>query len=98
MIPEALLGLIKVKGSAYCLAPERFNQMKVKRLIPYDLLKKQLLGYCVTLGLYWVILMEDGEYVRVPFARNEEWFKAMTSEVELSSIADLPHIYITGQA
>ena len=92
-----ILGLIKQKGGVFALSPERFCQIPVKHLQPYDILRKEMLGYAIS-GFYWVIAKDDENYVRVPFARNEFWFKALTSDVEYSCIARLPQIYIIGQA
>lgn len=91
------LGIIKFKGGVYTLAPHRFNQIPMKTYIPWVLLKKKILGYCVVNRVYWLLIQEiDNSYSKIPFARNELWFKAMTSEPEFVAIANLNQIYITG--
>lgn len=97
MISEDMLGLFKVKGGVITLHPGRFYQMENKRLIPYEVLKKRVLGYAIIEDKFWLICKEgDDKYIRVPFARNKIWFDAITSEPEFASIAKLPQIYITG--
>lgn len=93
------LGLLKMKGETLTLAPHRFDQMQAKYYLAWVLLKKQILGYAVINGWYWLIVRDsEGVYVKVPFARNEVWFRALTSDPEFMSIAQLPQIYITGVA
>jgi hypothetical protein len=98
MLPDSALGLIKAKGiNQYCLSPDRFNQLGTKVMTHYLLLKKNMIGYCAWQGIYWVIIIDDnGEFLKVPFAKNEAWFKALTSELEMLPIAELTRIYITG--
>lgn len=92
-------GLIKMKDDCPCLAPHRFLQF-VRKPVPFaTLLKMDMLGFAIYEGYYWIICREsDGAYVRVPFARNEAWFIALTSDPEFEAVASLPQIYITGTA
>jgi hypothetical protein len=93
------LGLIKMKGELPTIHPTKFSQMKVKCIIPYELLKKEMICWVVVDGIYWVICRENaGEYCKVPFAKNELWFREIVSEVEFMSIAKLPQVYVTGLA
>lgn len=96
---DEVKGLVKRKGDAYCLAPERFIAMQVKRLLAHELVKTEMLGYCNVKGVYWIVCRESaGKYFRAPFARNKMWFDALTSEPEFCGIKNLPQIFITGVA
>jgi hypothetical protein len=96
-------GFVKGKGDMLAISPERFNQHSIKYYLPWDLLKKEILGYCVYKNYYWLLVCEESgehsaKYARVPFSRNKEWFLALTSEPEFKAIRKLPQIYITGIA
>lgn len=93
------MGLIKKKGDAYTLSPERFKQFSIKYYTQFNLMKKDLLGYAIVNGIYWVICREgDGVYSKVPFAKNNLWWEALVSELEFAAIGKLPQIFITGLA
>lgn len=96
MILDSWLGLIKKKGDSYTLSPERFCQMEIRQMILSDLITKRMIGYCVFNNMYWIICKQMDAFFRVPFASNIQWFKALTSMVELSNITKLDQIYITG--
>ncbi|MHA2219404.1 MAG: hypothetical protein ACXACY_26125 [Candidatus Hodarchaeales archaeon] len=92
-------GLIKMKGDIACISPERFVQHPVRIFQPWHLLKQEIMGWCIFEDKYWVIVKEaEGHYGRYPFARNWEWFRALTSEPEFAHIRKSPQIYITGTA
>jgi len=91
-------GLIKMKGDIPSISPERFVQHPVEYYQPLELLRKEMIGYCVFNNIYWVLVKEDEGYVRVPFARSLIWFKALTSDPEFICIRKLPLLYITGLA
>ena len=93
-----ILGLIKIKGDVLSIAPERFNQMETKYYQPWKFLKLQILGYVVIDGFYCLIAKEGEKHLKIPFARNKDWFKALISEPEFNFIQDLPQIYITSVA
>lgn len=99
-LSKAIRGMIKLKGGdTPCLAPERFLPMEVKRLMPFEIIKKDILGWANWNGIYWLIIREgDGKYIRVPFAKNKKWFDAMLSEIEFAPISELCQIFITGTA
>lgn len=89
-------GLIRMKKDLPIIAPERFNQLKTVYLNPYTLLKMEVLGYAVPSEVYWVICkLAEGKYVKIPFAKNRQWFEALTSEVAFAFVAKLPQIYVT---
>jgi hypothetical protein len=93
------MGLIKRKGDAMTLSPDRFKQFVIKHYIPFTLLKKELLGYAIVNGIYWIICREgEGVYSKVPFAKNKFWWDALVNEVEFMSVGTLPQIFITGIA
>ena len=96
MILDTWLGLIKKKGESYTLSPERFCQMEIRQLMIQDLITKRMIGYSVYNGVYWIVCKQMDTFFRVPFASNTKWFEALTSMVELSNIAKLDQIYITG--
>ena len=92
-------GLIKMKGDAYTISPERFEQIPVECAQPIELLKREMLGYVGSGGWHWIICsLGEGKYCRVPFARNRLWFQALTSEFEFKCIGALPQIFVTGLA
>jgi len=94
-----ILGLIKIKGDALSIAPERFNQMETRYYQPWKFIKLHILGYVVTEnGFYCLIVKENDKHLKIPFARNKEWFQALISEPEFNFIQDLPQIYVTSVA
>lgn len=93
------IGLIKLKGNACTLAPERFYPMEVKHLLLSEVLFPTIEGYAVdNSGMYWLICCEHNRYFRVPFAATQEWFMAITSQYPFYPIREKPQIYITGTA
>ena len=89
-------GILKVKGDCLTLHPIRFNQMKAKFYQPWKIAKTPLIGYANINGFYWLVAKEGQEFIRVPFAKNEQWFDALTSDMDWVFIRRLPQIYITG--
>lgn len=89
-----MLGLAKYKGEALTMTRVRFEQIQIRNLQPYVLLKTNMISYAI-FGIFWVLFKDDkGGFFRVPFAKNKLWFDAMASEIEFSSIAELPQVYI----
>ena len=89
-------GIIKTKGECLTLHPNRFAQMKTKYYQPWKIAQTPLVGYANINGFYWLIAKEDEDFIRVPFAKNEAWFDALTSDMDWIFIKRLPQIYITG--
>ena len=85
--------MIGKRGNSLVIAPGTFDQLEVKSLFPFDLMKKKVLGY-VNLSTIWILYEEDGKIVKVPFARNILWFRAITSEPEFTALKQVPQIYI----
>lgn len=85
--------LWKNYGKDLVLAANRYNQIEIKHLMPYSLLKKELIGY-VNEGLHWIIYREGDRLYKTFFAKNNLWFRALTSEPEFLSIQELPQIYL----
>ena len=101
MIDENDMGLIKMKGDSYALAPERFFQMRIAIRVHSNIILDKWLGYVNMPDdlqcQYWLIMKTKNKgYLRYPFAKNHKWWDAITSEPQFSAIADLPQIYITG--
>ena len=94
---RGLLGLIKVKGGdTLSLAPERFVQMKPVSCAPWTMLRKNIFAYVIFDGVYWLLCKEgEGEYTRILFAKNEVWYRAISSEAEFAFVRGLPQVYIT---
>ncbi len=94
------LGLIKMKGSSYTISPERFFQMSIGMIPIYRLIKCNVIGFVVCLDhdcRYWLIIKDKkGNFCRHPFAKNDAWWKALTTEPEFIGFLDLPQIYLTG--
>jgi len=91
-----IIGMIKFKGDCLTLHPTRFNQMKARYYQPWKIAKTPLVGYANINGFYWLIARENEDLIRVPFAKNEAWFEALTSDQDWFFIRALPQIYITG--
>ena len=89
-------GFLKQKGSAMTLNPARFNQMPSQLMQPWAYNNTEILGFAVVEGLFWLIGKVDEKYIRIPFAKNNEWFQALTSETHTAYIRQLPQIYIIG--
>lgn len=92
-----ILGLIKFKGQVLAMAPGRLAQVPSKHILPWNLLQKELIGH-YRIGEAYLILYreEEGKFFKTFFAKNEEWFKAITSDDMFRMIRDLPQIFITG--
>jgi hypothetical protein len=98
-LARGYIGLIKFKGDAPAISPERFSQLRSVAFSPWLICKKDIIGYCIQNGIYWVLCKEaEGVYAKVPFAKNLNWWKALTSEIEYAHIRTLPQIFITGTA
>ena len=89
-------GIVKMKGDCLTLHPSRFNQMKARYYQPWKLVRTPLVGYVNADGVYWLIAKEGEDFIRVPFAKNEAWFHALTSDQDWLFIRALPQVYITG--
>lgn len=89
-------GIIKLKGDCLTLHPNRFAQMKARYYQPWKIAKTPLIGYANLDGFYWLIAREGEDFIRVPFAKNQAWFEALTSDADWLFIRKLPQIYITG--
>ena len=85
--------MIKKRENSYYMTLGIFNQTEVRHHFLSDLLNKNPLGYVVR-GVIWIIYKENEAFIRVPFAKNRLWFKAMTSEPELYAVSKLPQIYL----
>jgi hypothetical protein len=85
--------LWKNYGEDKVLAVRRYHQIVTRTLLPYHLLKKDLIGY-VNIGAYWIIYREGEELYKSFFAKNNLWFKTLTSELEFLVIRELPQIYL----
>ena len=85
--------MIGKRGNFSVMAPGAFKQLEIRRLFPFDLLKKKIVGYA-DLGVIWVLFEEGESIVKVPFARNRKWFDAIMSEPEFSALGGLRQIYI----
>jgi hypothetical protein len=85
--------MIKNREGSYYLTEGIFRQIEAKYHFPYELLNKKLLGY-VLRNIVWIIYKENEAFIKVPFARNRVWFKAMLTDPELCAMAKLPQIYI----
>jgi len=85
--------MIGKRGNSWVIALSTFDQMEVKSLFPFDLMKKKVLGY-INLDAIWVLYEEDEKIIKVPFARNILWFRAMVSEPEFAALKQVHQIYI----
>jgi len=85
--------MIGKRGNSLVIAPGTFDQLEVKSLFPFDLMKKKVVGY-INLDRIWVLYEEDEKIIKVPFARNILWFRAMVSEPEFAALKQVPQIYI----
>jgi hypothetical protein len=92
-----ILGLIKFKGQVMAMDPGRLAQIPTKHIFPWNLLQKELIAH-YRIGQSYMILYreEEGEFRKTFFAKNEEWFKAITSDDMFRMIRDLPQVFITG--
>lgn len=82
------------RGNSPIITATVFTQLEVRRLFPFDLMKKKVLGYVVG-DIVWMLYEDEGKLVKVPFARNLYWLKAIVSEPEFSALAKVPQIYLT---
>ena len=87
------MGILKKYDDGFVVARDRYLQFPIKKIQFVKLLKMRMLGYVGESG-YWVICYDDSKYFRVPFARNDVWFKALTSEPEFASIGALPQVVL----
>jgi len=86
--------MIGKRGNSLVINPSVFNQLEVKILFPFEVLGKNVAGYACPKGLVWILYEEDGEWVKVPFARNDKWFNAILSEPEFVALKKLKRIYV----
>lgn len=85
--------MIGKRGNCLVIAPGTFQQLEIKNHFPFDLMKKKILGY-VNMETVWVLYEEDGKIIKVPFARNMKWFRAIVSEPEFAALRQVPQIYV----
>ena len=85
--------MISKKGNVWAIAPGAFSQLEVKHLFPFDLMRKEIVGFA-DYGIIWIIYKEEENFIRVPFARNRKWFIAMTSEPEMAILGRVKQIYV----
>ena len=85
--------MIKRKGNHLLLPLGIFDQLEVRHHLPFELLRKNLVGY-VCFNMVWILYKEEELLIRVPFARNRLWFRAIVSDPEFSAVSKLPQIYI----
>ena len=85
--------LWKKYGEDMVLAAGRYNQIKVKHIMPHGLLTKDLVGY-VNMGTHWIVYREEKDLYRTFFAKNGLWFSALVSEPEFTVVRELPQIYL----
>jgi len=85
--------MIGQKGNCFALPPSAFKQLRVKRLLLFDLMKKKLIGF-VIYNVVWILYEEGNEMFKVPIARNMKWYEAIKSELEFAVLEELKQIYI----
>jgi hypothetical protein len=85
--------MIGKRGNSWVIASGTFDQLEIKSLFPFDLMKKKVVGY-VNSNMIWVLYEEDEKIIKVPFARNILWFRAIASEPEFMALKQVPQIYI----
>lgn len=88
--------MIRRKGNNLVLTSDIFDQLEVRHHFPFELLKKNPAGY-VCLDIVWLLYTEERVLIRVPFARNRLWFKAMVSDPEFAVLSELPQIYVVSK-
>ena len=67
------LRMIRRKGNSLVLTSDIFDQLEVKYHFPFDVLKKNPVGY-IYLDIIWLLYIEEKALIRVPFARNRLWY------------------------
>ena len=85
--------MIGKRGNSWVIAPGVFVQLEVDNLFPFDLMKKKIIGY-VNSDMIWVLYEEDEKLIKVPFARNKLWLRAIVSEPEFAALKQMPQIYV----
>lgn len=85
--------LWKNYGEDLVMAANRYHQIEVKNLMPYHLVKTEMVAY-VNDSSYWVIYRKGNLIFRSFFAKNGLWFKALSSELEFGPIKELPQMYL----
>ena len=85
--------MIGKRGNSLVIAPGVFAQLEVNQLFPFDLMKKKIIGY-VNSDMIWVLYEEDEKLIKVPFARNKLWLRAIVSEPEFAALKQMPQIYV----
>lgn len=88
--------MIRRKGNSLVLSSDVFDQLEVRYHFPFEVLKKNLVGYAY-LGVVYLLYEEDKALIKVPFARNRLWFKAIASDPEFSALSKLPQIYVVSK-
>lgn len=88
--------MIRRKGNSLVLSSDIFDQLEVQYHFPFEILKKKLVGYVYS-GVVYLLYEEEKALIRVPFARNRLWFRAIISDPEFSALSQLPQIYIVSK-
>ena len=88
--------MIRRKGNNLVLTSDIFDQLEVRHHFPFEVLKKNPIGY-VYLDMVYLLYEEEKALIRVPFARNRLWFKAIASDPGFSALSKLPQIYVVSK-
>jgi len=88
--------MVRRKGNQLVLSLDIFDQLEIRHHFPFDVLKRNPIGY-VNFDMVYLLYEEGKALVKVPFARNRLWFRAMVSDPEFSVLSKLPQIYVVSK-
>lgn len=88
--------MIRRRGNSLVLSEDIFKQLETRHHFPFELLNKDLAGY-VYHGVVYIIYREREALIRVPFARNRLWYRAIMSDPGFSVLSRLSQIYIVSK-
>lgn len=88
--------MIRRKGNSLVLTKDIFGQLETRYHFPFEMLKKNPIGY-VCLDIVYLLYEDERALIKVPFARNRLWFRAMVSEPEFAVLAKLPQVYVVSR-
>ena len=88
--------LIRRRGNNQVLSADIFSQLETRHHFPFEVLSKKLVGFVCVNMIY--LLYEDGPtLIKVPFARNRLWFRAIISDPGFSALSQLPQVYVVSK-
>ncbi len=85
------MGILKKYNDGYVLPAIRYRQFVPKSVQMHKLITMRMIGWVRDNG-YWIICREDERYIKVFFAPNDVWFRALCTIPVLAVVKDLPQI------